>query len=124
MHWLSWIIIILAIQEAGWMAFDGTRALTIGDYITPKSGAYAGQLGRWSKIVESVGIAPRSTLMKSIFVVYGFAWLAIIVCFIFRFEWAWWAMLIAASGSLWFVPIGTLLGAIQIVLLLLPAVRR
>jgi hypothetical protein len=124
MHWLTWIIVLLALQEAGWMAFDGSRALTLGDYITPKSGAYAGQLGPWSKIVEAIGIAPRSTLMKSIFAVYGFAWLAIIICFILRMEWAWWAMLVAAIGSLWFAPIGTFFSAVQIVLLLLPAVRR
>ncbi|MBK6796187.1 MAG: hypothetical protein IPG76_05160 [Acidobacteria bacterium] len=32
------IIIGLSLLQAFWMTFDGTRALIIGDYLTPKSG--------------------------------------------------------------------------------------
>jgi hypothetical protein len=94
MHWYDWVIVVLAVQEGGWMAFDGTMALLTGNYITPRTGEYAGQLGPWSKLVSAVGIEPRSTLMKSIFAVYGAAWLGLAVCFLLRFEWAWWAMLL------------------------------
>jgi len=38
----------LAAVEAGWMLFDGSRALIVGDYVTAKSGPYAGQLGPWT----------------------------------------------------------------------------
>jgi hypothetical protein len=110
-------IIILALLQAGWMSFDGMRALVVGDYVTPSSGAYAGQLGTWSKIVLAVGIEPRSTLMKSIFVIYGVAWLIIISFFTQRLRWAWWAMLVAAAGSLWYLPVGTISSMIQIALL-------
>jgi hypothetical protein len=120
MHWYDWVIVVLAVQEGGWMAFDGTRALLTGDYITPRTGEYAGQLGPRSKLVSAVGIEPRSTLMKSLFAVYGAAWLALVVCFLLRFEWAWWAMLVAAVGSLWVLPFGTLLSLLQIGLLLVP----
>ncbi len=123
MHWSGWIVAGLALFVGGWFAFEGGRALVVGDYITPKSGRYAGQLGTWSKVVSAVGIEPRSTLMKSIFVAYGILWLAVIVCFILKIEWAWWAMLIAAAGSLWYLPFGTLLGIVQIILLLLPTQR-
>ena len=71
-----------------------------------------------------VGIEPRSTLMKSIFLVYGVIWIGITVCFILKLHWAWWAMLIAAAGSLWYLPFGTLLGIVQIILLLLPPSLR
>jgi len=57
--------------------------------------------------------------MKSIFAVYGAAWLVVLTCFVLRLPWAWWARLVAAVGSLWFLPIGTVLSAVQIVLLLL-----
>ena len=123
MHWIGWIILIIALQQAGWMAFDGTRALTIGDYVTPKSGQYAGQLGPWSKLVSALGLEPRSTLMKSTFVIYGGAWLVVIVCFALRLQWSWWAMLGLAGGALWYLPFGTLSSAVQIVLLMLPPVR-
>ena len=112
------VIALLALIEAGWMLFDGARALIVGDYITPRSGPYAGQLGAWSRVVSAVGIEPRSTLMKSIFAVYGALWLLVIAAFLLGRPWARPAMLTAAAGALWYLPAGTLLSAVQIVLLL------
>ena len=124
MHWLGWIVALLAFLEGGWFAFDGAKALATGDYVTPKTGQYAGQLGPWSKAVEAVGIAPRSTLMKTIFVIYGLVWVAIVIGFVLGAKWAWWAMLIAAVGALWYLPFGTLLSVMQVILLLLPPLRN
>ena len=112
------IVVVLAILEAGWMAYDGTRALTRGDYVTPKSGAHAGELGPWQHVVSAVGIAPRSTLMEGVFVVYGLIWLGIVAAFMLGASWAPSAMLIAAAGALWYLPIGTVSSALQIVGLL------
>lgn len=123
MHWLGWIVVLLALVEGGWFAFDGGHALIKGDYVTPRSGPYEGQLGPWSKVVAAVGIPPRSMLMKSIHVVLGGAWLVVIVCFVLRLPWAWTAMLVCAAAGLWYLPFGTLLSVIQIVLLLLPQIR-
>jgi hypothetical protein len=108
------LVLLLALSEAGWMTFDGTRALTVGDYVTPSSGPHAGELGPWRHVVSAVGIAPRSTLMKSIFVVYGVTWLVVIVAFVRGATWAWTAMMIAAAGALWYLPIGTVASAVQI----------
>ena len=101
-------IVVLALIEGLWMGFDGTRALTVGDYVTPRSGARAGELGPWHNIVESVGIAPRSVLMKIIFVAFGLAWLIIAVALQRRVPWAVNAALVAAvtmrrvlSSDLW-----------------------
>lgn len=120
---LRWLVVGLAGLEAGFMAFDGTRALVTGDYITPKSGEYAGQLGPWTRLVELVGMAPRSTLMKSIFVIYGFAWLLVIVAFALKASWAWNAMLVLAVGSLWYLVFGTIASALVIALLFVPSIR-
>jgi hypothetical protein len=122
-HGLGWLVVLLAIQEAGWLAFDGTRALLVGDYVTPSSGPHAGQLGPWSKLVAGVGLEPRSTLVKSLHVLLGAGWLAMAVCFALRLPWAWWGMLGCAVATLWYLPFGTLLSLLQIVLLLLPRVR-
>lgn len=113
------IVILLALLQAGWMAFDGARALIVGDYVTPSSGEYAGQLGPWANLVAAAGIEPRSTLMKTIFVVYGVFWLIVISFFAQKQRWAWTAMLIAAVGSLWYLPFGTVSSMIQIALLVL-----
>ncbi len=123
LHWSAWIVAALVVLNGGWMAFDGTRALIVGDYITPRTGQYAGQLGPWSNVVQAAGIPPRSTLMKSIFVVYGLAYLIVMVAFLLKTSWAWSAMLIVAVLGLWYLPFGTLTNLIVIVLLLLPRLR-
>lgn len=119
MRWVEWVIAGLAVIVAGWFVFDGLRAFIVGDYVTPTTGEYAGQLGPWSRLVSAIGIDPRSTLMKSIFVLYGGIWLGIIVCFLLRKPWAPTAMLVAAIGSLWYLPFGTVLGVVQVGMLVL-----
>jgi hypothetical protein len=121
---LKWIIVALALLEAGYMAFDGTRALVVGDYITPASGEFAGQLGPWANLIAAIGIEPRSTLMKALFAIYGATWLAITIAFVARPARVWWAMLIAAAGALWYLWIGTVASALQIVLLILFRARQ
>lgn len=124
MERIRWTVALLAFAVAGFMALDGSRALVKGDYVTPKSGEHAGQLGPWADVVSAVGVEPRSTLMKSVFAVYGFGWLLVIGFFLSGVGWGWRAMLVAAVGALWYLPFGTLLAALQIVLLLLPAGRE
>jgi hypothetical protein len=107
-------IVVLALIEGLWMGFDGTRALTVGDYVTPRSGARAGELGPWHYIVESVGIAPRSVFMKIIFVAFGLAWVIIAGAMLRRVPWAVNAALIGAVLTLWYLPVGTAFGVIEI----------
>lgn len=113
------IIFFLAVSEAGWMAFDGARALSAGSLITPRSGPYAGQVGPWRLLVAPLGIAPNGRTMHWIFATYGCAWLAVALAFALREPWAWHAMIAAAICSLWFLPLGTALSIAQIVLLLI-----
>lgn len=120
---LKWCIIILAVLQFGFMAFDGSRALIKGDYIRPKTGTYAGQLGPWSKLVSSVGINPEGTLMKVIFVVWGLAGL----WFTYRFARnpvaGWNGLLVMDITTLWYLGMGTISSVIQLVLLLLIRAR-
>lgn len=116
-NWLVWIVVFLALIEAGWMVFDGTRALTVGDYVTPSEGEHAGQLGPWASVVSAVGIEPRSTGMKIAFVAFGSLWLIATVLFVLRVPGAVWGMLAAAVLSLWYLPVGTVLSFSQIGLL-------
>jgi hypothetical protein len=115
MTWVRVALVALGLVEGAWMTFDGTRALTVGDYITPSSGAHAGQLGPWSRVVSTVGIPPRSTVMKLIFVVYGLSWAIIALGLAFQSGWALPAMLIAAIATLWYLPVGTIFGVLQLV---------
>lgn len=116
------LILVFTVIEAGWLAFDGTRALLVGDFITPKSGPYAGQVGPWRHLVQRVGLNPRGTPMKVIFATYGWVWLLVGVAFAAGAPGSRAAMLVAAAGALWFLPFGTLCSLAQIALLIgLPA---
>lgn len=123
MSWARWIIVVLGLLTGGYMLFDGARALIVGDYVTPSSGEYAGQLGPWSKLVSAVGIEPRSTVMKLAFVVFGVAWLSLVLAFVLEASWSWLGLLILAATTLWYLPIGTITSLLVAALLFLPAVR-
>lgn len=94
------------------MAFDGGRALLVGDYVT-----FGGELGPWADLVESLGVDPRSAAVKSLLLVYGLTWLAVAAAFARDVAWARRGMAVAAAGSLWYLVLGTVASAAQLVLL-------
>lgn len=106
---MKWLVCTLLLLQAAWLLFDGARALTVGDYLTPASGPHTGQLGPWARMVRAVGVDPRSTAVKVLHVAVGGLGLAAAV--------AWGSdapagkaiALIAAVAALWYVPFGTLL---------------
>ncbi len=103
------------------MVFDGSRALVVGDYVTPDTGPHTGQLGPWSEVVQAVGIPPRSTGMKLVFVGYGLAYLVTTVAFLVRAPGARRSMIIVALLGLWYLPFGTLINLVVLALLRLPS---
>jgi hypothetical protein len=113
------VVVVLAVIQGSWMAFDGSRALIVGDYVTPSSGPHAGELGLWHRGVKAIGIPPRSTAMKVIFVVYGVAWLVLAFAFALREPWARPSLLAIALASLWYLPVGTVCSALVVVALLI-----
>jgi len=123
MRWVKWFIIVLAVVEGGWLLFDGVHAFATGDYVTPDSGEYAGQLGRWAKLWEAVGVDPRSTLVKGVHVGLGAIWFVAMISYARNLRRSRGAMLVCAIASLWYLPFGTLISVIQIILLMLPASR-
>lgn len=123
LHWTAWLVVGLVLLVGGFMAFDGGRALLTGDYITPQRGRFAGRLGPWSGIVEAVGVDPRSSVMKSTFLLYGLLYVGAAAAWVLGASRAWLAVLLMAVLGLWYVPFGTLLNAIAIVLLVLPPLR-
>ena len=119
MNWKNYLAAFLLLANSGYMIFDGIHAFATGDYVTPKSGAYAGQLGPWSKVVEAAGLDPRSNLVKGFFIFQGVATLALLVCYLLRVTWAKTALKIAALAELWYLPMGTVNGVLVLVLLFL-----
>jgi hypothetical protein len=110
----KWTAALLAAAAAGWMVFDGVRALTVGDYVTVD-----GELGPWAEVVDAVGIDPRSTAMKLFFVLYGAGWLGAVVAYAREARRSRVAMAAFAAGSLWYLVLGTVSSVVQLVLLTL-----
>ena len=123
MNWSRWAAVLLGTILGGWMTFDGARAFVTGEYVTPQSGPNAGQLGPWSRVIAAVGLDPRSATVKAVHIGLGVLWLAAVVCFAARFGWARWTMASCAVASLWYLPAGTLVGVVELGLLLLPLLR-
>ena len=117
--WTTWLSVLLIAATASWMLFDGSRALIVGDYFTPQTGELAGQLGPWSNLVWVIGMDPRSVWMKLIFITQGLGTLAIIYQFMRNKPWARTALLVAMLLGLWYLPFGTLINLLALILLLL-----
>ncbi|MBI4245401.1 MAG: hypothetical protein HY606_15035 [Planctomycetes bacterium] len=113
---VRWIILAASFLVAGYMLLDGIVALVTGMYITPKTGEYAGKLGPWSRLVSYFGIDPLSPFMKSWFALYGFLWIILCVLFVLKIPWSSKGMIIAAVGALWYLPFGTILSVLVILL--------
>lgn len=115
---------MLALLVGGWLAFDGVHALVTGDYVTPKSGPYAGKLGPWANVVLAVGIEPRSSAMNTVHLGLGMAWLIVTGAWAFGRSWARSCALGCAVLTLWYLPFGTLVSMLIIVLLQVPEDRQ
>lgn len=117
--WATWVCLLLIAATAGWMIFDGARALIVGEYVTPASGEYAGQLGPWANLVREIGIDPHSLIMKLIFIIQGTATLTVAVCYVLNKSWARMGLFIVMILGLWYLPIGTLTNLTALIVLLL-----
>lgn len=123
MQALKWIVLALALLQGGWLIFDGSRALIVGDYVTPTSGSRAGQLGPWSHVVAAIGFEPRSTFIKCVHLLLGIAWLIALITFAVRPASGWWVAVGCGVATLWYLPVGTVVSIIVIVLLLTSQLR-
>ena len=116
-------ILLIAVVLGGWLAYDGSRAFLRGDYTTPNSGPHAGQLGPWANLVSRTGLDPRGTAVKAIHVALGLVWLTSAAAFFFRPAIGSVALLVSSVCTPWYLPIGTVLAIVELVLLLLPHLR-
>jgi hypothetical protein len=111
------LAVSLMLLNGAWMAFDGSRALVVGDYVRPKSGAHAGRLGPWAALLSAVGLHPRATGVKLGFLLLGLG--SVIACVSFFLSAAWSRPALAVLGVLvlWYLPFGTAIGTFLLVAL-------
>lgn len=99
------------------MTYDGCRGLMVGDYLRPRSGEYAGQLGPWANYVNAIGIDPESDFMKWTFILWGSIGLFIMVSFAMNVRDSAKALLIISAITLWYATIGTATCSLIIILM-------
>jgi len=117
MIWLRIAILLIGGTLGLWLTFDGIRALVTGEYVTPKTGPYAGQLGPWAKVVGAVGLDPNSTIVKIAHVSIGVGWFFSLGGFAARAAWGRSALMVCSVASLWYLPVGTLIGGVTLAIL-------
>ena len=115
-------IVLIAVLEAGWIAFDGARALATGEYLTPRIGSYGGHLGEWTRVASTLGAPPRSAAARKALLGYGIVWLLVACAYAREAGGAWWGMFVLAAGALWYSILAVPLSLAQ--MLLLVAARR
>ena len=114
----AWLILALVLFVGLWLAYDGARALILGDYTTPSSGRFAGQLGPWAGLFEGLGINPRSTAVKALHVLYGALYSLAGLAWLMVGERLRRPLALLAVLGLWYLPFGTLINLAALALLL------
>jgi len=105
------VLFIIALINGGWMIFDGIYVLKNGKYFGPDIP------GPWSKIVKKIGLNPFKLGVP--FIILGLLWIVSFAFFALDYSFSWYSSLIIAVCTLWYMPIGTILSVISIVVLLL-----
>lgn len=103
------IVSIIALVTGGWMIFDGAHVLLTGKYFGPE------KPGPWSDLVSAVGLDPFRLGVP--FIALGVLWLLFLAAMLLHQSWAWYGALLTAILTLWYLPVGTVLSVLYIVLL-------
>jgi len=102
------IVSTIPVVVGGYMLFDGMHALLLGRFFGPG-------IGPWGFLVSLVGVDPTS--MAAPFVVEGSLWLFFLISGFYRRWWAWYGRVFTAIATLWYLPLGTVLTLVQVMLL-------
>ena len=104
------VVSLIALLVGGLMIFDGIHVLRTGKYFGPE------KPGPWSDVVAYIGLDPFRFGIP--FIVLGVLWVLFLSAMLLHQSWGWYAALLTASLTLWYVPVGTILSLLYIVLLL------
>lgn len=104
------LVTILAFIMGGYMLLDGIFVILKGKYIGPE------KPGPWANLFNAVNINPMK--LGPLFIIYGLLWLCWIGLLWMHHPAVYIAGLVISVLSLWYLPIGTLLSVILLIILL------
>ena len=102
---------LIALLVGGWMIFDGIYVLARGKYFGPE------KPGLWSDLIGAIGVDPFN--LGPLFIAFGLLWLLFLAALLLRQSWGWQAAMLTAILTLWYLPVGTVLSLLYILLLFL-----
>ncbi len=104
------ILAFISLLMGVWMIFNSSYALLNGRYFG------SSELGLWADLLDIVGIDPFSFAPG--FLALGILWL--VSCFMVIFLAKWWRQFVSTTAvlSVWYIPFGTFLSLVAIVMIL------
>lgn len=104
------IITILGLINGGYMLLDGIYVMIKGKYIGPE------EPGPWASLLSKLNIDVFK--LGPLFILFGLCWIAWVLSSWTNQSWAYMFGLILSVSTFWYLPIGTLLSVIILLLLL------
>jgi len=106
---LKIITALVALLAGEWMIFDGVHVMMRGKYFGPE------KPGPWSIVFIKMGVDPFR--LGPLFVGLGLLWIVFLVALLTGQKWGWYGAVATAVATLWYLPVGTVLSVIYLVLL-------
>jgi hypothetical protein len=107
---MKYLIIGLSFLNGIWMLIDGIYVMVNGKYIGPE------KPGPWASVISWTGVDVFK--LGPIFVLFGIAWLAFIVALMADLTWARSFGIAISVLTLWYLPVGTLISIVVLIVLL------
>jgi hypothetical protein len=104
------ILTVIGALVGGWMLFDGMYVMLRGKYFGPE------KPGPWSSLFIRAGVDPFK--LGPLFVTFGLLWILFLIAMLCGQAWGRWGAIAVAVASLWYLPVGTVLSIIFLVMLL------
>lgn len=104
------LITILGLLNGGYMLLDGIYVILKGKYIGPE------KPGLWANLFYKMNVDVFK--LGPLFIVFGLLWLIWVYGLLTTQSWAYVFGLAIAFLSLWYLPVGTFLSAVVIIILL------
>ena len=104
------LISILGFLNAGYMLLDGIYVLVKGKYIGPE------KPGPWANIFSSLGVDVFK--LGPLFIIFGLLWFAFLYGLWTNQPWTYTFGLVISVLTLWYLPIGTLISFIILLVLI------
>ena len=106
---MRYVVAALSLINGLWMLTDGVHVILKGKYIGPE------RPGPWASLVGWTGVDVFK--LGPLFIAFGLAWLVFVGAFLTDATWARTFGIVLSIATLWYLPFGTLISLVVLVLL-------